>query len=133
MSSLGIDMRTGKTLTGWQHVLQSLEIIFTTPIGSRVMRRAFGSAIPALLGRPMNNRTILAFATAIVVAVELWEPCFRIKQVYFARRDSATGEPVNTPEKMRLGALAMTLVGEYRPRGHLGDPTPEGGERTIEL
>lgn len=125
MASLGTDGRTGKTLSDWDHVLQSLEFVFATLIGSLVMLREFGSAVPALLGRPMNTATVLRFATAIIVAVELWEPRFRIKQVTFSRRQ-------NSPERMRLGGLAMTIVGEYRPRGHLGDPTPEGGDRRIE-
>ncbi|WP_404291548.1 GPW/gp25 family protein [Microvirga sp. RSM25] len=124
MSSYGFDRRTGKPMSGWDHVLQSLEVIFTTPLGSRVMRRTFGSAVPALLGRPINRATVLRFATAIIVAVELWEPRFRIRQISFARTQ-------NTPDKLRLGGLSMQIVGQYRPRGHLGDVTPEGEDRTV--
>ena len=34
MPSTGIDRRTGKVLTGLDHVRQSVEVIFTTPIGA---------------------------------------------------------------------------------------------------
>lgn len=120
----GMNRRTGRWLVGWEHVQQSLEVIFSTMIGSRIMRRSFGSAVPALLGRPINRATVLRFATAIILAVELWEPRFRIKRITFKR-------PQNNPENLRLGRLSMTITGEYRPRGHLGDPTPDDGERTI--
>ena len=124
MSSVGIDRRTGKVLRGWDHVLQSLEVLFTTHISSRIMRRTVGSAVPGLLGRPLVPSTILKFATAIIVAIELWEPRFRIKQITFPR-------DLNTPEPLRLGKLSIHLIGEYRPRGHLGDPTPEGEDRSF--
>jgi len=120
----GFDRTTGRPLEGWAHVQQSLDVLFRTRIGSRVLRRTYGSAVPALLGRPINRATVLRFATAIIVAVELWEPRFRIKHISFSR-------PQNPPEKLRLGQLSMSLVGEYRPRGHLGDPTPEGEDRTL--
>ncbi|MBB4042013.1 hypothetical protein GGR34_003698 [Microvirga flocculans] len=120
----GMNRRTGRWLSGWDHLLQSLEVLFSTMVGTRVMRRSFGSVVPALLGRPINQSTVLRFATAVIVAVELWEPRFRIKQISFEKSR-------NSPEKLRLGQLTMSLVGEYRPRAHLGDPTPEGGERTI--
>jgi len=118
MPQVGLNRATGRALSGWGHVLQSLQVLFITRIGSRITRRTFGSAVPGLLGKPVNTATVLRFATAIIVAVELWEPRFRVKRITFSR-------PKNSPEKLRLGGLSMTLVGEYRPRGHLGDPTPE--------
>lgn len=114
----GIDRDTGKVLGGWPHVAKSLACLFTTAIGSRVMRRAFGSAVPALLGRSMSARLILRFKTAMIVACELWEPRYKVVIV-------DTIEVENSPEAMRQGQLGLRMVGEYRPRGHLGDPTVE--------
>lgn len=119
----GIDRDTGKVIEGWPHVAKSLAALFTTTIGSRVMRRAFGSAVPALLGRSMTMALVLRFKTALIVACELWEPRFKIVAIDTVDAD-------NTPEQMRSGRLGLRMVGEYRPRAHLGDPTVED-TRTI--
>lgn len=115
----GIDRFTGKPLDGWAHTAQSLGVLFTTLIGSRIMRRTVGSAVPALLGRSMTANLVLRFKTAIIVACELWEPRYKIIAV-------DTFEVVNTPEQMRQGQLGLRMMGEHRPRAHLGDLTSEG-------
>ena len=122
----GINRNTGRPLAGFAHVQQSLEVIFTTHFGERVLRRWFGSFVPKLLGEPMVPSTVLRFRTAMVVAIEIWEPRFKVKKVAYPGQH-------NGAERMRSGALSVMLVGEYRPRGHLGDPTPEFGERTVTL
>lgn len=38
----GIDGRTGKLIEEPEHIRQSIEVILTTPQGTRVMRREFG-------------------------------------------------------------------------------------------
>jgi len=112
----GIDRRTGRVISGWAHVEQSLHVIFTTRIGERVMRRWFGSAVPQILGQNMVPSTVLKFWTAICIAVDLWEPRYRITKI----------DPIGSPEEMRLGAIKFEVQGIYMPRGHLGDKTPEG-------
>ena len=120
----GIDRFTGRPLTGWANVEQKLRYLFVTRIGSRFMRRTVGSAVPAILGQSLSMATVLRWKTAIIVACELWEPRFAVTRV-----DSDEGD--NDPERMRLGQLSLNIVGEYRPRAHLGDPTPEALERTL--
>lgn len=113
--STGVNRWTGKPLSDWSHVEQSLQVIFSTRIGERVMRRTFGSSVPQLLGRNLTEPTILRFFAAICMAVDLWEPRFRVTQIL----------PTGTPSQMRLGQLGLTIVGEYRPNALLGDFTPE--------
>lgn len=125
MASVGLDRRTGRVLTGWEHVVQSIEVILSTQVGERVMRRVFGSAVPRLLGETMVPPTVLRFFTAVIVAIELWEPRFRVIQIEIV-------EALNEAEALRLGRLRLAIVGEYRPRAHLGDPTPEA-VRTLSL
>jgi phage baseplate assembly protein W len=123
MSSVGVDRRTGRLLTGWDHVLQSLQVIFITRLGDRIMRRTFGSAIPGLLGQSLTPQTLLKFYTAIAIAVELWEPRFRVRLIAYPK-------DTNAPLKMRQGKLGVRLLGDYRPRALEGDFTVEGPERT---
>ncbi|MGV1352836.1 GPW/gp25 family protein [Klebsiella pneumoniae] len=119
----GIDRKTGRLLTGWAHVMQSLEVIFTTRFGERVMRRWFGSFIPKILGENMTPSTILKFWTAICVAIDLWEPRYKVTRI----------TPFGNPEGMRQGALGFQIDGVYMPRGHLGDKTPERDIRSLRL
>ncbi|SMC43095.1 hypothetical protein SAMN06297251_102137 [Fulvimarina manganoxydans] len=116
-ASVGINRQVGRPLTGWEHVEQSIAVILTTPIGSRVMRREFGSEVPALIDRPMTNRVILAVYAATANALRRWEPRFRLTRCQL-QQASLTGE------------LSIALFGTYYPSGHLGDFTPDRSEMT---
>lgn len=107
----GIDRRTGKIISGWPHVQQSLAVIFSTRFSERVMRRWFGSFVPALLGRDLTKTTILRFWTAVCVAIDLWEPRFRVTKI----------TPFGSPDDLRTGKIGFAVTGVYYPRGHLGD------------
>lgn len=65
---------TGRRLEGWDHIAQSLEVLFSTRIGTRVERRAFGSTAKDLLDRPGTNPTILDHYVSIAEAIDLYEP-----------------------------------------------------------
>src|ERR1035437_10054976 len=110
-SGTGINRATGQVLTGWPHVVQSLQVIFTTQFGERVMRRWFGSAVLALLGRNMTNATILRFWSAICMTIDLWEPRFRVTKI----------TPYGSAMNLRIGKIGFAITGVYYPRGHLGD------------
>ncbi len=115
MASTGIDRRTGRLLTDWDHVLQSLEVILSTRFGSRVMRRWFGSNVPVLLGRNMVPATFVRFYAAVGVALTQ-EP----------RVDLIRISPLSVSREGRAGFL---IEMHYRPRGHLGDFAVEGTKR----
>lgn len=120
MASTGFNSETGAILTGFDHVEQSIGVILTTPIGSRVMRREFGSELIDLIDRPMIPKVILAVYVAVASALSKWEPRFALSncQVTGTRED---------------GTLSLTLTGTYYPRGHLGDFTPDPGEARVSL
>lgn len=109
--SLGLDRRTGKVLTDWAHVVQSIEDILTTRILTRVMRRDYGSDWPRLVDAPMNEQTLLLFYVTAAEALDRWEPRFELVEVYFLDADAS-------------GRATLRLVGNYLPRGHKGDRTP---------
>ena len=112
-SSLDIDRDTGADIVGWPHVVQCMGDFFTTPFGERIMREWYGSLVPRLLGENMTDRTIVRFFSAIVTAIEQWEPRYRVTKV--------------TPLRVgRDGGFAVRLEGQFRPRALLGDFTSEG-------
>ena len=108
--STGVNAATGAALTGWAHVQQSISKILRTPIGSRVMRRDFGSDLPDLVDAKMTQRNVLAVYSATASAIARWEPRFRMR-----------GGAVSAAEP--TGILALNIYGTYYPRGHLGDYT----------
>lgn len=78
---IGMDANTGKTLDGLDHLRQSVRDILTTPIGSRVMRREYGSRLYELVDRPMNGETLAELRMATVEALARWEPRISITHI----------------------------------------------------
>ena len=63
----GSSRATGRPLGGLDHVRQSIRDILTTPKGSRVLVRDYGSDLPALIDRPLG-----AALAADVASVAGW-------------------------------------------------------------
>ncbi|MGI3901238.1 MAG: GPW/gp25 family protein [Janthinobacterium lividum] len=117
MPSTGVDRNTGQVLRGLDHVRQSVAVIFTTRLLSRLMRRAFGSAVPVLLGRSNLTRPeLLRFYTAVHIAIRLWEPRLRSLRVSY---------PKNSTSGARQGKLGMRLRCRYFPEALSGDLTSD--------
>lgn len=85
---LGTSASSLTKLSGWDHVVQSIRDILTTPRGSRVLRRDYGSDIPGLLDRPMNSVTVLDFVIAAAEALSRWEPRVRLERVLLFKGDA---------------------------------------------
>jgi hypothetical protein len=79
--SHGMNRQTGKALNGVTHLRQSIQDIVTTPIGSRVMRRTYGSHFFDLVDQPGNPAGRLRMIAAAADAVARWEPRVRIDRV----------------------------------------------------
>ncbi|MDO8908910.1 MAG: GPW/gp25 family protein [Pseudohongiella sp.] len=77
----GMNATTGRRLDGIDHIRQSVEDILTTPIGSRVQRRDYGSLLPELIDQPMNDATLLRLYAASFMAIIRWEPRLQIPSV----------------------------------------------------
>ena len=70
----GMNRVTGKQLGETEHIRQSIRDILTTPIGSRIKRRRYGSLIPSLIDQPGNAANRLRLMAATVMAIITWEP-----------------------------------------------------------
>ena len=72
---------TGAAMSGLEHLRQSVGDILSTPIGSRVMRREYGSLVPELIDHPDNNASQVRLFSAVASALLRWEPRFRLTRV----------------------------------------------------
>ena len=114
--SVGLNAATGGVLEGWPHVVQSLQDIFTTRFGTRIMREWYGSFVPNLLGRTITPNEVTPWFAAVTSAIEQWEPRYRVTRIQII-------------EVTRDGQLHFFIEGEYRPRAVYGDFTVEGARR----
>ncbi len=79
---IGLNKHTGEAIADVEsHVRQSIGDIITTPVGSRVMRRDYGSVIPDLIDQPLNATTLIRLYAATAAAVMRWEPRFSITSI----------------------------------------------------
>lgn len=83
---LGMNRETGRALSGNDHILQSVRDIVTTPIGSRVFLRNYGSRAPELVDQPTNALFDVELHSSIAEAIERWEPRFRLSSVKVTSR-----------------------------------------------
>ena len=90
MSYVGMSAATGRALTEAEHIRQSIRDILTTPIGTRVMRRDYGSLLPELVDQPLHGATLLRAMSASVTAVVKWEPRVRTRRVSFQSTDDGS-------------------------------------------
>lgn len=98
----GFNSQTGKPLDDLAHLSQSIRDILTTPLGSRVLLRDYGSRLFQLVDSPLNGGGITAIYQAVVTALAVWEPRFSVQNVQV------------TPG---VGSISLTLTGVYKPNG----------------
>ena len=103
MSITGMSRDTGKLLGELEHLKQSIVDILTTPIGSRVMLRDYGSKLFELIDKPINDRLKIQIYSATAEALGKWEPRFKCFKV-----------SITTIEN---GKIDLLLEGKYLPSG----------------
>ncbi|KES19038.1 GPW/gp25 family protein [Gilliamella apicola] len=81
MSYIGMNSKSGRTITDMDHINQSIKDILTTPIGSRIERRNYGSLLFLLLDNPNTEATKLRVISATVLALTQWEPRIKLDTV----------------------------------------------------
>lgn len=118
---VGMSRTTGRVLGGDQHLRQSIADILTTPLGSRVMRRDYGSLLLDLIDQPMNPATRLRLFAAVAVALLKWEPRLRLTNIALASAApgdmelTLTGERLDTGSPGPIARLTLPLRSGSRP------------------
>jgi len=100
----GINATSGRQVGGIEHLRQSIRDILTTPLGSRVMRRDYGSRLFDLIDAPYSWATKLAIIAATVEALMTWEPRIDVEEVFL--------------RSYQPGTIVIDLTGRYLPDGN---------------
>jgi phage baseplate assembly protein W len=87
----GMDRHTGKPLAIEPHLRQSIADVVTTPQGSRVMLRDYGSGLRSLVDSPMSPQNVGRVANEVAEALDRWEPRFVIDRVGLVPEESNVG------------------------------------------
>jgi len=111
----GIDRRTGAVIDNLTSAYQGVEVILTTRLASRIMRREFGAGVVDLLGRALVPSLFATWMQLVATAIDLWEPRLSVRRI----------APTGSVDEIRTGHAGLLIEAEYRPRGHLGDFTVE--------
>ncbi len=83
-----MDAINGGSAEGTSHLVQSIHDVLTTPLGSRIQRRDYGSLLPELIDQPFNDHTRLQLFGATATALMRWEPRIRLTRVALAQGDA---------------------------------------------
>ncbi|WP_413154863.1 GPW/gp25 family protein [Bartonella sp. cb54] len=101
--NIGMDRQTGKSLSSIDHLRQSILDILSTRIGTRVMRRDYGSRVPELIDAPVNDAFAVALYAAIAEALDRWEPRFQLREINL--------------KWVEAGKVSLSFAGVYLPSG----------------
>ena len=96
---MGMNVLNGRSLTGLDHLKQSIADILNTPIGSRVMRRDYGSKLFSLIDAPLNRGTLVDIYAATAEALMKWEDRLLVSAVDITNA--------------QLGQITLKITGKY--------------------
>lgn len=72
---IGMNRHNGRRIDDEaDHIRQSIGDILTTPVGSRIENRTYGSLLPDLIDHPGNPGNGLRLVAASIMAIVQWEP-----------------------------------------------------------
>lgn len=97
---IGMDRRTGRPITGFDHLRQSIEDILSTPLGSRRMRPEYGSNLRRYVDLPVNEGWKGAVQAEAARALGRWEPRVKITSIKAVA--------------LLEGKISLQLVAEYQ-------------------
>ncbi|HDR9048586.1 TPA: GPW/gp25 family protein [Burkholderia vietnamiensis] len=84
----GMNATTGRTISGLDHLYQSIGKIVSTPLASCVKRRTFGSQLTDLIDAPANGAIRTRLYAAVATALMRWEPRLTLTRVLLTQDDA---------------------------------------------
>lgn len=99
---------TGRLLTGFPCIEQSIGRILTTHPTELVMLLDFGSDTHRFIGRNLHSGLVVDLYRSAVEAIHKWEPEYRVRRIQLVMLD-------------RLGGLGIGFDGTYFPEGRHGN------------
>lgn len=105
----GMDRHTGRRLSGWPHIKQSIIDLLTTRVGTRVERRPYGSDAVALIDRPSSPETVLDRFVAIAEALDRWEPRVELTGFRLVQADAAGQSVIGIDLRERSTGIARDV------------------------
>ncbi|EBH3309246.1 baseplate assembly protein [Salmonella enterica] len=113
----GVNNRTGKRLSGVAHLRQSVSDILTTPIGSRVLVRDYGSYLFSLVDNPRDDLTRLQIIAASATALARWETRLKVTRVLVSFPEGESGcvldiEGINKETNLPVRTGDITIYGK---------------------
>jgi phage baseplate assembly protein W len=103
LAMIGTNANTGQALSGIALCEQQIRDVLTTPKGTRVMRRTYGSDVFSLTDLPWNQDTRMRMIAATADALDLWVPEIQVNTITFLMAST--------------GQLLCNLAGYYLPDG----------------
>ena len=100
-----MDRFSGQADSGARNIVNSIIDILTTPVGTRVMRRDYGSNLFNLIDKPVDSYLMLNLYAATAEALGKWEPRVIISKMNF----------IGT--RIKEGILICDLFGTYAING----------------
>lgn len=100
---IGMNRDTGRAITDAEHISQSVGDILRTPVGSRVMRRDYGSLLSAMIDQPQTPALELQIKVACYMAILKWEPRITLTSI--------------TTERQFDGKMIVNLTGQLKDTG----------------
>ena len=71
----------GSNLSELEHIKQSIQDIVSTPLGSRIMRRSYGTQLFNLIDKPTSEALYLKIYSTIYSSILQWENRIDVSQI----------------------------------------------------
>jgi uncharacterized protein len=86
-----MDQYTGAEISDDADIAQSVARILSTRIGTRIMRRSFGSRLPELQDTPLTPRNAILWIAATAGALRRWEDRIKVERVSVSMNQGGEG------------------------------------------
>jgi phage baseplate assembly protein W len=108
---IDIDRFTGELIQGWARIKQSIYVILTTRLRTRLMRLWWGSNFINIQDKPGNQEVMMQGMMAAIAAINTYEPEFKISNLTI-NEAGPNGEITFTLEGRDLVDDAMRRVSQ---------------------